>query len=82
MILNKCEAIQNYLMEINKYKRNNMQTLQSQAQESVENEETHEETHGQANHESREASTPGFAAPDPSTGPETPTEEILPIPIW
>ena len=69
-------------MEINKYKRINVQTLQSQVQDSVENEETHEETQGQANHESREASAPGFAAPDPSTGPEAPPEEVLPIPIW
>ena len=37
---------------------------------------------GQANHESREASAPGFAAPNPSNGPEAPPEEILPIPIW
>ena len=69
-------------MEINKYKHFNVQTLQSQIQDSVENKETHEETQGQANHKSRKASGPGFAAPDPSTGPETPTEEILPIPIW
>ena len=66
-------------MEINKYKDFNMQTLQSQIQNSVENKETHEETQGQANTKSRKASGPGFAAPDPSTGPETPTEEILPI---
>ena len=49
-------------MEINRYKHINMQTLQSQVQDSVGNEETHEETQGQANHESREASAPGFAA--------------------
>ena len=54
-----------------------MQTLQSQIQDSVENKETHEETQGQAKHKSRKASGPGFAAPDPSTVPETPTEEIL-----
>ena len=59
-----------------------MQTLQSHVLESVENDETHEETLGQANHESREASSPGFAAPDPSIGPESPPEEILPITIW
>ena len=41
------------------------------------NDETHEETQGQANHESKEASGPGLAAPDPSTGPEAPPEEIL-----
>ena len=69
-------------MEINKYKCINVQTLQQQIQESVENEETHEETQGQANHESREASVPGFAALDPPNGSEAPTEEILPIPIW
>ena len=56
--------------------------MQSKVQDLVANKETHEETQGQANHESREASTPGFAAPDPSTGAETPPEEILPIPIW
>ena len=70
------------LMEINKYKRLNMHTLQSQIQDSVENKEKHEETQSQANHKSRKASAPVFAAPDPSTGPKTPTEEILPIPIW
>ena len=59
-----------------------IQTLQSHIQDSVENKETHEETQGQANHKSRKASASGFAAPDPSTGPETPTEEILTIPIW
>ena len=82
IILKKDEAIQNFLMEINKYKHINVQTLQSQVQDSVENEETHEESQGQANHELRKASPPpGFAAPDPSTGPETPTEEILAIHI-
>ena len=55
-------------MEINKYKHFNVQTLQSQIQDSVENKETHEETQGQANHKSRKASAPGFVAPDPSTG--------------
>ena len=72
IILKKDEAIQNFLMEINKYKHINMQTSQSQIQDSVENKKTHEETQGQASHESREASAPGFAAPDPSTGPEYP----------
>ena len=69
-------------MEINKYKRINVRTLQPQVQDSVENEETHEETQGHANHESRKVSAQGFPAPDPSTGQETPLEEILPIPIW
>ena len=69
-------------MEINKYKPINVQTVQSQVLDSVENDKTHEETQGQANNESREASGPGFAVPDPSTGPEAPREEILPIPIW
>ena len=46
------------------------------------NEETCEETQGQANHESREASATGFAAPDPYTGSEAPPEEILPLTIW
>ena len=55
-------------MEINKYKRINVKTLQSQIQDSVENKETHEETQGQANHKSRKASTQGFVAPDPSNG--------------
>ena len=64
-------------MDINKYKCINGQTLPQQVQDSVENNETHEKTQGQANHESREASGPGFAAPDPSTGPEAPPEEIL-----
>ena len=62
IILKKDEAINILLMEINKYKHIYMQTLQSQVQDSVGNEETHEETQGQANHESREASAPGFAA--------------------
>ena len=56
-------------MEINKYKHINVQTLQSQIQDSVENKEAHEETQGQDTHKSRKASTPGFAAPDPFTGP-------------
>ena len=59
-----------------------MQLLKPQFQDSVENKETLEKTQGQANHDSRKASTPGFAAPDPSTGPEAPPEEIFPIPIW
>ena len=69
-------------MEINNYKRLNVQTLQSQVQDSVENEETHEEKQGLDNHKSREVSAPGFAAHDLCTGPEAPPEEILPIPIW
>ena len=73
----KDEAIQNLLSEININKYINVQTLLSQFQDSVENDKAHEETQGQANHESREASGPGFAAPDPSTGPEAPPEEIL-----
>ena len=36
------------MMEINKYKRIIVKTLQSQIQESVENEEAHKETQGQA----------------------------------
>ena len=74
--------MQHFLLEINKYKYINVQTLQSQVQDSVEKHKTHEEPQGQANHESRDASGPGFSAPDPSTGPEVPPEEILPIPIW
>ena len=41
------------LMEINQYKCINVQTLQSQVQDSVGNEELHEERQGQANNESR-----------------------------
>ena len=82
IILKKDEAIQHILIKINKYKRINVQTLKSKVQDLVENKESHEETQGQANHKSRKASGPGFAAPDPSTGPETPTKEILSIPIW
>ena len=52
-------------MKINKYKRINVQTLQSKIHDSVQNKETHEETQGQANHKSRKASAPGFAAPIP-----------------
>ena len=44
MLLKKDEAIPNFLMEINEYKHMNVQTLQSQVQDSVENEETHGET--------------------------------------
>ena len=66
------------MMEINKYKHFNVQRLQSHFQDSVENKETHEETQGQANHKSRKAFGPGFAAPDPSTGAEAPPEEIRP----
>ena len=47
-----------------------MQKLQQQVQDYVKTKETHEETQGQVNHESREASAPGFAAPDSSTGAE------------
>ena len=72
----KDEAIQHFLMDLNKYKCINMPTLQSQVQDSVENYKTHEETQSQANHESKEASGPGFAAPDPSPGPEAPPGEI------
>ena len=73
----KDEAIQNLLREIIIYKYINVQTLLSQFQDSVENDKAHEETQGQANYESREASGPGFAAPDPSTGPEASPKEIL-----
>ena len=45
------------MMEIKKYKCITVQEMKSQIQDSVENKETHEETQGQANHESREAST-------------------------
>ena len=41
------------------------------------NDETHKETQGQANHESRETTGLGFAAPHPSTGPEATPEEII-----
>ena len=64
-------------MEINKYKFINVQILPSHVQDSVENDKTHEEIQGQANHEPREASGPGFAAPDQSTGPGAPPEEVL-----
>ena len=79
IILKKDEAIPNFLMEINKYKHINLQTLQSQVQDSVENLETHKETQGQANQEPRETSAPGFAAPDPC--PEAPPQEFLSIPV-
>ena len=65
MILKKDEAMQHFLMEVNKYKHIIVQALQFQVLDSVEN----YETQGQANQESREASGPGFAALDPSTGP-------------
>ena len=58
------------MIEVNKYKRINVQTLPSQVQDLLKNDKTHEETQGQASHESREASGPGFAAPDPSAGPK------------
>ena len=48
IILKKYEATQNFLMELNKYKRITMKKLKPQVQESVENEDTHEETQGQA----------------------------------
>ena len=80
-ILQKEEEILNFLMKIKKYKCNNVNTLQSQIQKSVENKEAHEEIQGQAKYESRKASAPGFSAPDPTTGPEAPSKEILPIPI-
>ena len=53
------------MIKINKYNFINVQTL-PHVQDSVEN----DKTQGQANHELREACGPGFAAPDPSTGPE------------
>ena len=40
------EAVQTFLMEINQYKHIKVQVLQSQVQDSVENDETHEETQG------------------------------------
>ena len=61
--------MQHFLMEINNYKHVNVQTLQSHVLDLVENAETHEETQGQDNHKSRKASTPGFDASDPFTGP-------------
>ena len=56
--------------------------IETKIQDSVVNEETYKETQGQANHESRKSSAPVVAAPDPSTGPEAPPEEILPIHIY
>ena len=44
MILKKDEAMQHFMIKVNKYKRINVQTLQSQVLDSVENDETHEET--------------------------------------
>ena len=82
IILKKDEATQNFLTEINKYNCIIVQTFQSPVQDSVKNNKTHGETQGQVKHESREPSGPGFAAPDPATGPEAPLEEILHIPIW
>ena len=58
IIVKKDKALQNFLIEINKYKRINMQTLQSQVKDSVENYKIHEETQGQGNHESKGASGP------------------------
>ena len=74
ILLKKDEAIQKLLMEINLYKCNNLQKFESKVPDSVENKETYEEMQGQAKHEWREASAPGFAAPDPSTGAEAPQE--------
>ena len=56
-------------MKINEYKQINVQSLQSQVQNLMENEETPEDTQGQTIYESKSASAPGFAAPDPSTCP-------------
>ena len=42
-------------MEINKYKRINMQTLRWHIHDLVENEEKHEESQDQSNHKSRKA---------------------------
>ena len=56
-------------MEINKYNCLIVKTFQSQVQDSVKNNKTHGETQGQAKHESREPSGPGFATPEPFTGP-------------
>ena len=69
IILKKDEATQNFLTEINKYNCIIVQTFQSQVQGSVKNKKTHGETQVQAKHESREPSGPGFAAPEPFTGP-------------
>ena len=44
ILLMKDEVIKLILMELNKYKCINVQTLQSQVQDSVENYKTHEET--------------------------------------
>ena len=45
------EVVQHFMMEIIEHKHRKVQTLQSQVQDSVENEETHDESQGQANHE-------------------------------
>ena len=58
IILKKNKALQNFLMEINKYKCINMQTLHSEVMDSVENYKIHEEAQGQVNHESKGASGP------------------------
>ena len=46
----------------------------------MENKDTHEEPKRQVDHESREASAQGFAAPDFSTGSEAPPEKLSPYP--
>ena len=82
IILKKDESILNCLIKINHNNCITVQQLQSQVQDAVVNKEKHEEMQGQANHESREASAPGFAPTDPSIVAEAPPEEILPIPMW
>ena len=59
-----------------------VQTLQSQIQESVENEETYNETQRSSLAWVKTSLRPGFGAPDPSTGAEAPSEEIIPMSIW
>ena len=45
------EVVQHFMIELIEHKRIKVRTLQSQVQDSVENEETHDESQGQANHE-------------------------------
>ena len=69
--LQRDEAISHLLVEINKYKRITVQTLQSQVQDSV-----------KIKKHIRKHKVKLKASPNLSTGPEAHPENNIPLPIW
>ena len=69
--LQRDEAISHLLVEINKYKRITVQTLQSQVQDSV-----------KIKKHIRKHKVKLKASPNLSTGPEAHPENNIPLPMW